>query len=369
MRLAQQLPLAQLVRVGQQREEGPRQDAGGVVEAVEPLGRLALEALHDLVGVVPVDRRFRFDSHWRIRLPGGAGGRHVSVSKATGWLFRRPGVRPLARNRPRFWPPGRRPHREERGRTDGVDVGGGLQGEPPRRTDGVLPGRAGGRRHDAPRHRRRRSSTRQSTTRWRTTRRSAPLAVVDGPEGPYSRYYHIPRTADDLLQRSALIERATALGGTLVILIKEIGTDALFALRLVAEHLDRTRGTAYLPRVERFPRVLPRPRPGRCRGPDRRQGRPEPGPDGAGPSRLLRPGGRRGRGRHHAAGREGPHVGLDQRPRDHRPADPQPEAGRGGLRGGVRGAGQRAGPDDAGQRLRRPQGHGRSSSRSARATR
>ena len=79
-----------------------------------------------------------------------------------------------------------------------------------------------------------------------------PLAVVDGPEGPYSRYYHIPRTSDDLLQRSALIERATALGGTLVILIKEIGTDALFALRLVAEHLDRTRGTAYLPRVERF---------------------------------------------------------------------------------------------------------------------
>ena len=78
------------------------------------------------------------------------------------------------------------------------------------------------------------------------------LAVVDGPDGPYSRYYHVPRTADDLLQRSALIERATALGGTLVVLIKEIGTDALFALRLLAEHLDRTRGTEYLPRVERF---------------------------------------------------------------------------------------------------------------------
>ena len=45
---------------------------------------------------------------------------------------------------------------------------------------------------------------------------------------PYSRYYAFPRTADDLLKRSALIELATAEGGTLVVLIKEIGTDALF---------------------------------------------------------------------------------------------------------------------------------------------
>ena len=78
------------------------------------------------------------------------------------------------------------------------------------------------------------------------------LAVVDGPDGPYSRYYEIPRAPDDLLQRSALIERATALGGTLVVLIKEIGTDALFALRLIASHMDRTLRTSYLPRVEAF---------------------------------------------------------------------------------------------------------------------
>lgn len=78
------------------------------------------------------------------------------------------------------------------------------------------------------------------------------LAVVEGPEGPYSRYYHLPRSADDLLKRSALIERATTLGGTLVVLVKEIGSDALFALRLIAGRLDRTRGTSYLPRVERF---------------------------------------------------------------------------------------------------------------------
>src|SRR5439155_198374 len=52
-------------------------------------------------------------------------------------------------------------------------------------------------------------------------------ATADG----YSRYFHVPRSAEDLLARSALIEAATRAGKTLVVLIKEIGTDALFALR------------------------------------------------------------------------------------------------------------------------------------------
>jgi len=46
----------------------------------------------------------------------------------------------------------------------------------------------------------------------------------------YSTYYHIPSSAKDLLDRSKLIETGTALGATLVLLVKEIGTDALFAL-------------------------------------------------------------------------------------------------------------------------------------------
>src|SRR6266571_7886945 len=53
-----------------------------------------------------------------------------------------------------------------------------------------------------------------------------------------SRYYHLPRSSDDLLQRSQLIETATSLGRTLVVLIKEIGSDALFALHLVARRMD-----------------------------------------------------------------------------------------------------------------------------------
>ncbi len=77
-------------------------------------------------------------------------------------------------------------------------------------------------------------------------------AVRDSDGTEYSRYYHLPRNPDDLLQRSRLIETATALGRTLVVLIKEIGTDALFALHRVAARADHDLGTAYLARVDQF---------------------------------------------------------------------------------------------------------------------
>src|SRR5581483_10676815 len=81
------------------------------------------------------------------------------------------------------------------------------------------------------------------------------LAVVADEDGTYSRYYQLPRSADDLLKRSELIERATAEGGTLVVLIKEIGTDALFALTRVASALDAKYGAAYSRRVAEFYRT------------------------------------------------------------------------------------------------------------------
>src|SRR5687767_8766913 len=65
------------------------------------------------------------------------------------------------------------------------------------------------------------------------------LAVVDGT----SRYFVPPRSTEDLLTRSRLIETATRLGGTLVVLIKEIGTDALFGLSIVAPLIDKKLGT------------------------------------------------------------------------------------------------------------------------------
>ncbi len=78
------------------------------------------------------------------------------------------------------------------------------------------------------------------------------LAVYEENGSEFSRYFKLPRTAEDLLLRSQLIETATALGGTLVVLIKEIGTDALFALHLVAREMDQSKGTGYLDRVRKF---------------------------------------------------------------------------------------------------------------------
>jgi aromatic ring hydroxylase len=78
------------------------------------------------------------------------------------------------------------------------------------------------------------------------------LAVVEEGGERYSRYYKIPANTDDLLKRSQLIETATALGSTLVVLVKEIGTDALFALHRVARQADQKYETDYLKRVQAF---------------------------------------------------------------------------------------------------------------------
>ena len=79
------------------------------------------------------------------------------------------------------------------------------------------------------------------------------LAVVPRPGGgEMSRYFAFPKTADDLLARMDLIETSTRLGGTIVPLLKEIGTDAMLALHLVAHEMDRARGTRYLDRVQAF---------------------------------------------------------------------------------------------------------------------
>lgn len=78
------------------------------------------------------------------------------------------------------------------------------------------------------------------------------LAVVDADE-PFSRYFLEPRSTDDLVTRAALIEHATRECHTLVPLIKEIGTDALFALRRIARSIDASRGdTERGDRIERF---------------------------------------------------------------------------------------------------------------------
>src|SRR3954469_12388471 len=61
----------------------------------------------------------------------------------------------------------------------------------------------------------------------------------------HSAYYAIPRSAEDLLARSRLIETVTGLGGTLVTLVKEIGSDVLFGLLRVLDGEPRERVAAY----------------------------------------------------------------------------------------------------------------------------
>ena len=71
---------------------------------------------------------------------------------------------------------------------------------------------------------------------------------------PVSRYFKTPTDAEDLLNRREMIERSTRLGSSVVLLIKEIGTDALFALDLVSDHLDKNAGGQYNARVQAFHR-------------------------------------------------------------------------------------------------------------------
>jgi aromatic ring hydroxylase len=75
------------------------------------------------------------------------------------------------------------------------------------------------------------------------------LAVHRDGDEEYSAFYKIPRNADDLMARSRLIELGTGEGATLVLLVKEIGTDALLALRRV---LTRHKESQGLSRLEAF---------------------------------------------------------------------------------------------------------------------
>jgi len=80
------------------------------------------------------------------------------------------------------------------------------------------------------------------------------LAVVTNPDTGQgmSRYFLPPQNADQLLKRSELIETAAREGGTLVVLAKVVGSDALFGLMRTARKMDAELGTAYSERVEAF---------------------------------------------------------------------------------------------------------------------
>ena len=59
------------------------------------------------------------------------------------------------------------------------------------------------------------------------------------------RYFEIPRSPEDLLRRRKLIETATKCGSSIILFMKEIGTDALNALAMITYHMDKKNGTHY----------------------------------------------------------------------------------------------------------------------------
>src|SRR5690606_12324591 len=67
-----------------------------------------------------------------------------------------------------------------------------------------------------------------------------------------SRYFKVPEGPQDLLDRNRLIETGTRVAQSVVPMVKEIGTDALFALLIVTRRMDRQLGTDYYPRVRQY---------------------------------------------------------------------------------------------------------------------
>jgi 4-hydroxybutyryl-CoA dehydratase/vinylacetyl-CoA-Delta-isomerase len=78
------------------------------------------------------------------------------------------------------------------------------------------------------------------------------LAVVEENGRLYNRCYKIPHNTDDLLKRSELIAAITREGAGYPVLLKEIGTEALFALQMIGTLLAQRGKPNYLERVQRF---------------------------------------------------------------------------------------------------------------------
>jgi 4-hydroxybutyryl-CoA dehydratase/vinylacetyl-CoA-Delta-isomerase len=78
--------------------------------------------------------------------------------------------------------------------------------------------------------------------------------VTFSPNGEdrYSKYFKIPQDSQDLLERNRIIDLGTRLGGTVVLLIKEIGTDCLFALNIISKQMDAKLQTEYFKRVSNY---------------------------------------------------------------------------------------------------------------------
>src|SRR5919109_674566 len=75
--------------------------------------------------------------------------------------------------------------------------------------------------------------------------------TLPGGQERFSRYFKITENAEDLLRRRDIIELGTRRGATFFLIIKEIGSDCLFALNVISRRIDAKYGTGYYERVVR----------------------------------------------------------------------------------------------------------------------
>lgn len=77
-------------------------------------------------------------------------------------------------------------------------------------------------------------------------------SYTDEELGVVSRFYRIPRNAQDLFERHRLVYDLTMFCNGVFNISQAIGSDALFALSIVSRKVDRKYGSDYSRRVERY---------------------------------------------------------------------------------------------------------------------
>jgi aromatic ring hydroxylase len=75
---------------------------------------------------------------------------------------------------------------------------------------------------------------------------------------PTSRYWKLPEGADDLLRRHALIDHGTRAGHGVFLIIKEIGSDFLFAHTVVSHQMQERLGAPYHERLRAYHQLVAR---------------------------------------------------------------------------------------------------------------
>src|SRR5712692_5242481 len=71
---------------------------------------------------------------------------------------------------------------------------------------------------------------------------------------PINRFYKLPRTAEDLLRRREMIAETTRAGRALIVLIREIGTDFLYANHIVTHAMQEKLKAPYHERLKAYHR-------------------------------------------------------------------------------------------------------------------